>query len=215
MSCLGGARVVPVWGWSWGVSEPAAELPAALVRVCTGSTRTPFSDSSQVLMDSIAGISVLPDVCLGKDFHSTNQGSPALVTKPWGPGLCWEYKLCKLLQTLFPCRVFVPKHAAGMRFQLSSCVTSQQRACSVRVLLGSITLPQSFQRSLTCTGSINCSLALDSPPWEKWLQIMVESLGSANASVSVEMLASFTGGIPFSLAVREGPEGALCVLCPS
>uniref|UniRef100_A0A8C3Y6Z4 Post-glycosylphosphatidylinositol attachment to proteins 6 n=1 Tax=Catharus ustulatus TaxID=91951 RepID=A0A8C3Y6Z4_CATUS len=91
-----------------------------------------------------------------------------------------------------PAKVFVPKHAAGMRFQLSSCVTSEQRACTVRVLLGSITLPQSFQRSLTCTGSINCSLALDSPPWEKWLQIMVESLGPANASVSVEMLASFT-----------------------
>ncbi|XP_039588331.1 post-GPI attachment to proteins factor 6 isoform X2 [Passer montanus] len=89
-------------------------------------------------------------------------------------------------------KVFVPKHAAGMRFQLSSCVTSEQRACTVRVLLGSITLPQSFQRSLTCTGSINCSLALESPPWEKWLQIMVESLGTANASVSVEMLASFT-----------------------
>ncbi|XP_023792262.1 post-GPI attachment to proteins factor 6 isoform X2 [Cyanistes caeruleus] len=89
-------------------------------------------------------------------------------------------------------KVFVPKHATGMRFQLSSCVTSEQRACTVRVLLGSITLPQSFQRSLTCTGSINCSLALDSPPWEKWLQIVVESLGTANASVSVEMLASFT-----------------------
>ncbi|XP_068885627.1 post-GPI attachment to proteins factor 6 isoform X2 [Aphelocoma coerulescens] len=89
-------------------------------------------------------------------------------------------------------KVFVPKHASGMRFQLSSCVTSEQRACSVRVLLGSITLPQSFQRSLTCTGSINCSLALDSPPWEKWLQIMVESLGTTNASVSLEMLASFT-----------------------
>ncbi|XP_041318252.1 post-GPI attachment to proteins factor 6 isoform X2 [Pyrgilauda ruficollis] len=89
-------------------------------------------------------------------------------------------------------KVLVPKHAAGMRFQLSSCVTSEQRACTVRVLLGSITLPQSFQRSLTCTGSINCSLALESPPWEKWLQIMVESLGTANASVSVEMLASFT-----------------------
>lgn len=109
-----------------------------------------------------------------------------------------------------PCRVFVPKHAAGMQFQLSSCVTSEQRACAVRVLLGSITLPQSFQRSLTCTGSINCSLALDSPPWEKWLQIMVESLGTANASVSVKMLASFTGGIPCALAVREEPEGSTC-----
>ncbi|XP_027539724.1 post-GPI attachment to proteins factor 6 [Neopelma chrysocephalum] len=89
-------------------------------------------------------------------------------------------------------KVFVPKHAAGMRFQLRSCLTSDQKACAVRVVLGSITLPQSFQKTLTCTGSANCSLALDSPPWEKWLQVMVESLGTANASVSVEMLASFT-----------------------
>ncbi|KFU88014.1 Transmembrane protein 8A, partial [Chaetura pelagica] len=69
---------------------------------------------------------------------------------------------------------------------------SQREACAVRVVLGSLTLPQSFQRSLTCTGSGNCSLALDSPPWEKWLQVMVESISAARANVSVEMLASFT-----------------------
>ncbi|XP_061849005.1 post-GPI attachment to proteins factor 6 isoform X3 [Colius striatus] len=90
-------------------------------------------------------------------------------------------------------KVFVPKHAAGMRLELLSCVSSEHKACAVRVVLGSITLPQSFQRILTCTGSTNCSLALDSPPWEKWLQIMVESLGAANASVLVEVVASFTG----------------------
>ncbi|PKU29148.1 transhypothetical protein [Limosa lapponica baueri] len=87
--------------------------------------------------------------------------------------------------------VFVPKHAAGMRFELRNCLTSEQKPCAVRVVLGSITLPQSFQRIITCVGRVNCSLALDSPPWEKWLQIMVESLGAANASVSVEMLATF------------------------
>uniref|UniRef100_A0A8C0HN27 Post-glycosylphosphatidylinositol attachment to proteins 6 n=1 Tax=Buteo japonicus TaxID=224669 RepID=A0A8C0HN27_9AVES len=76
-----------------------------------------------------------------------------------------------------PAKVFVPKHAAGMQFELRSCVTSEQKACAVRVVLGSITLPQSFQRIITCVGNVNCSLALDSPPWEKWLQIMVESLG--------------------------------------
>uniref|UniRef100_A0A8B9NEK1 Post-glycosylphosphatidylinositol attachment to proteins 6 n=1 Tax=Accipiter nisus TaxID=211598 RepID=A0A8B9NEK1_9AVES len=108
-----------------------------------------------------------------------------------------------------PAKVFVPKHAAGMQFELRSCVTSEQKACAVRVVLGSITLPQSFQRIITCVGNVNCSLALDSPPWEKWLQIMVESLGAANASVSVEMLASFTGGLPLPLALWEGPERTL------
>ncbi|XP_042654694.1 post-GPI attachment to proteins factor 6 isoform X2 [Tyto alba] len=95
-------------------------------------------------------------------------------------------------------KVFVPKHAAGMRFELRSCVTSEQKACVVRVVLGSIMLPQSFQRIITCTGSVNCSLALDSPPWEKWLQIMVESLSATNANVSVEMVASFTACRPGS-----------------
>ncbi|KAM6113980.1 LOW QUALITY PROTEIN: post-GPI attachment to proteins factor 6 [Pterocles gutturalis] len=93
-------------------------------------------------------------------------------------------------------KVFVPKHAARMQFELRSCMTSEQKVCAVRVVLGSITLPQSFQRTVTCTGTMNCSLALDSPPWEKWLQVMVESLGAAG--VSVEMLASFTACRPGS-----------------
>uniref|UniRef100_A0A8B9PDJ8 Post-glycosylphosphatidylinositol attachment to proteins 6 n=1 Tax=Apteryx owenii TaxID=8824 RepID=A0A8B9PDJ8_APTOW len=95
-------------------------------------------------------------------------------------------------------KVFVPKYTTRMWFELRSCVTSEQKACTVRVVLGSITLPQSFQRILTCTGNVNCSLGLDSPPWEKWLQIMVENLGSANADVSVEMVASFTACKPGS-----------------
>uniref|UniRef100_A0A8C9F5R1 Post-glycosylphosphatidylinositol attachment to proteins 6 n=1 Tax=Pavo cristatus TaxID=9049 RepID=A0A8C9F5R1_PAVCR len=97
-----------------------------------------------------------------------------------------------------PAKVFVPKYTARMWFELRSCVTSERKACAVRVVLGSITLPQSFQRIITCTGSVNCSVSLDSLPWEKWLQIMVESLGTANASVSLEMLASFTDCRPGS-----------------
>uniref|UniRef100_A0A493TDR0 Post-GPI attachment to proteins 6 n=1 Tax=Anas platyrhynchos platyrhynchos TaxID=8840 RepID=A0A493TDR0_ANAPP len=114
-----------------------------------------------------------------------------------------------------PAKVFVPKYTARMWFELRSCVTSEQKACSVRVVLGSITLPQSFQKIITCTGNVNCSLGLDSLPWEKWLQIMVESLGTANASVSMEMLTSFTGGFPFSLPLWEGAARTLCLLCLS
>lgn len=86
-------------------------------------------------------------------------------------------------------------------------MTSEQKACVVRVVLGSITLPQSFQRIVTCVGNVTCSLALDSPPWEKWLQIMVENHGATNGSVSLVMLASFTGGLLLSLALW----GELCV----
>uniref|UniRef100_A0A8C2TYV8 Post-GPI attachment to proteins 6 n=1 Tax=Coturnix japonica TaxID=93934 RepID=A0A8C2TYV8_COTJA len=97
-----------------------------------------------------------------------------------------------------PAKVFVPKYTARMWFELRSCVTSERKPCAVRVVLGSITLPQSFQRIVTCTGNVNCSVSLESLPWEKWLQIMVESLGTANATVSLEMLASFTDCRPGS-----------------
>lgn len=132
-------------------------------------------------------------------------------------GRDWLVLRVQALQTAHPssCRVFVPKHTAVMWLELRNCVSSEQKACAVRVVLGSITLPQSFQRIITCVGKVNCSLALDSPPWEKWLQIMVESLGAANASVSVKMLASFRGGLPLSPVLWKGPERTLCLLCLS
>lgn len=78
-----------------------------------------------------------------------------------------------------------------MRFTLRSCAVYDTKACAVRLVLGSTTLPQSFQKTLNCLGRANCSLVLDSPPWEKWLQIKAENLGTA--TVSFEMIASFTG----------------------
>uniref|UniRef100_A0A8C0F5T6 Post-glycosylphosphatidylinositol attachment to proteins 6 n=1 Tax=Bubo bubo TaxID=30461 RepID=A0A8C0F5T6_BUBBB len=57
----------------------------------------------------------------------------------------------------------------------------------------------SFQRIITCTGNVNCSLALDSPPWEKWLQIMVESLGTVLVlAVLTPLLFCFTACRPGS-----------------
>ncbi|KAJ7306079.1 hypothetical protein JRQ81_010445 [Phrynocephalus forsythii] len=110
-----------------------------------------------------------------------------------------------LLQTiawprrLVHAKIFVPGYSAMLHFQLASCTVNASSACSVRVTLGSATLPQSSQRVLNCTGP--CSLLLDSPPWEKWLPITVESLHGSSRSVSLQMTASFT-------ACRPGGSGS-------
>ncbi|XP_067407279.1 post-GPI attachment to proteins factor 6 isoform X2 [Emydura macquarii macquarii] len=93
-------------------------------------------------------------------------------------------------------KIFIPEYTAKMRFTLRSCVVYDTKACAVQLVLGSTTLPQSFQKTLNCRGRANCSLVLDSPPWEKWLQIKAENLGTA--TVSFEMIASFTACKPGS-----------------
>ncbi|XP_026506612.1 post-GPI attachment to proteins factor 6 [Terrapene carolina triunguis] len=95
-------------------------------------------------------------------------------------------------------KIFIPEYTATMQFTLRSCVVNSTKACAIRVMLGSIMLPQSFQKILSCKGTADCSLVLHSPPWEKWLQIMAENLGTANASVSFEMIAFFTACKPGS-----------------
>ncbi|CAM5087014.1 unnamed protein product [Natator depressus] len=95
-------------------------------------------------------------------------------------------------------KVFIPEYTATMQFTLRSCVVNSTKACAIRVVLGSIMLPQSFQKTLSCKETVDCSLVLHSPPWEKWLQIMAENLGTDNASVSFEMIASFTACKPGS-----------------
>lgn len=91
-----------------------------------------------------------------------------------------------------------------MQFELLTCVMNGTTACIVRVMLGSVTLPQSFQKTLNCTARVGCSLILDSPPWEKWLQIMAENLSTTNTSVFLEMIASFTGVSQLCWPLREG-----------
>ncbi|XP_061455344.1 post-GPI attachment to proteins factor 6 isoform X2 [Rhineura floridana] len=87
-------------------------------------------------------------------------------------------------------KIFVPEYTATLHFKLGSCRVNTSTTCAVRVTLGSFTLSPSSQKVLNCTGA--CSLLLESPPWERWLPITVESLSGPGASVSFEMMASFT-----------------------
>ncbi|XP_062999236.1 post-GPI attachment to proteins factor 6 [Elgaria multicarinata webbii] len=93
-------------------------------------------------------------------------------------------------------KVFVPAYSATLRLELGSCTANASTACAVRLTLGSATLPPASQKVLNCSGA--CSLLLASPPWEKWLRIVVESLRGPGASTSFELTASFTACKPGS-----------------
>ncbi|XP_062820474.1 post-GPI attachment to proteins factor 6 isoform X2 [Anolis carolinensis] len=93
-------------------------------------------------------------------------------------------------------KVFVPSYSAMLHLELGACtVNVSSTPCAVRVMLGLVTLSESFSRKeFNCTGP--CNLFLASPPWEKWLRITVDSLSGPGAGVSFTVTASFTACWP-------------------
>ncbi|XP_077172372.1 post-GPI attachment to proteins factor 6 isoform X2 [Paroedura picta] len=94
-------------------------------------------------------------------------------------------------------KIFVPEYSSALKVELQNCTVNVSTACSLRVTLGSATLPRSFQKVLNCTGeALPCSLLLPSPPWGEWLRITVESLSGPRAKLSFRVLASFAACKP-------------------
>ncbi|XP_068963980.1 post-GPI attachment to proteins factor 6 isoform X3 [Petaurus breviceps papuanus] len=77
-------------------------------------------------------------------------------------------------------KVFIPKYTSDLQLELRSCVSNGSQVCPVRLIVGPNTLPQSFQKVISCTDQHEpCRLHLPAPPWDTWLQ----TLGSSNISV--------------------------------
>jgi hypothetical protein len=106
------------------------------------------------------------------------------------------------------CRIFVPEYTQELRLELQGCVSSGSPGCPVRLTVGVVTLPNNFQKVLTCTGPTpSCHLLLPSPPWGRWLQVMAENLAGPHLSVAFSVEATLTGG----LHEREGMVEWLCL----
>ncbi|XP_038619685.1 post-GPI attachment to proteins factor 6 [Tachyglossus aculeatus] len=98
-------------------------------------------------------------------------------------------------------KVFVPEYTVELRLELRGCGGGP--GCPVRLSLGPITLPRSFQRVVNCTGRPTpCLLVLDNPPWDRWLPLTVESLAGPNVSVALEVIASLS-------VCRPGPVASV------
>ncbi|XP_013373197.1 PREDICTED: transmembrane protein 8A [Chinchilla lanigera] len=101
-------------------------------------------------------------------------------------------------------KIFVPEYTQELRLELQGCVSNVTLGCPVRLTVGATTLPNSFQKVLTCTDPIlSCRLLLPSPPWRKWLQVMAENLGGPHVSVAFSAKAALTACWPQSMTFQR------------
>ncbi|KAM5152399.1 post-GPI attachment to proteins factor 6 [Mantella aurantiaca] len=86
-------------------------------------------------------------------------------------------------------KLYVPEYTRELQLQLLKCTSNaSQSGCPLKVSIGSVTQPDSSPQHVNCSESSACSLLLPSPPWEKWLNVMVEIPQGMNANVSFQLL---------------------------
>ncbi|KAM4631705.1 post-GPI attachment to proteins factor 6 [Discoglossus pictus] len=97
-------------------------------------------------------------------------------------------------------KIFIPEYTNELRVQVQ-CTNSTEGLCPLQLTVGSSTLSQSFGQKVNCTESAACTLILASPPWEKWLNVIVELPKWINNTLSFE--------IDYNISVcKPGPVGS-------
>ncbi|XP_037670040.1 post-GPI attachment to proteins factor 6 isoform X2 [Choloepus didactylus] len=118
-----------------------------------------------------------------------------------------------LPQTLFLSRpsylkVFVPEYTQELWLELQGCAAKESRGCPVRLTVGSATLPSGSQKVLSCADHPGpCVLWLPSPPWDRWLQVMAESLVESHVPVAFSAVATLRACRPWSARGPHVPPG--------
>ncbi|XP_053327120.1 post-GPI attachment to proteins factor 6 [Spea bombifrons] len=101
-------------------------------------------------------------------------------------------------------KIFIPEYTQELVLRLETCTSDESPTlCPLKVAVGSAEHPQSFPRTANCSGSTNCSLSLSSPPWERWLSVLVESPPWLNSSVSFQLSYSVPVCTPGTIASRS------------
>ncbi|XP_053410901.1 post-GPI attachment to proteins factor 6 isoform X2 [Nycticebus coucang] len=97
-------------------------------------------------------------------------------------------------------KIFVPEYTQELQLELQGCASNGSLGCPVRLTVGSVTLPNNFQKVLTCTSlTWPCRLLLPSPPWDRWLQVMAENLAGSHEAVAFSAVAALTACRPWSM----------------
>ncbi|KAM4698273.1 post-GPI attachment to proteins factor 6 [Rhinophrynus dorsalis] len=98
-----------------------------------------------------------------------------------------------LLENSARFKIFIPEYTQELRLEVRNCsLNGSQGPCPVLVTLGSVSQLQYAPRTLNCTENTDCSALLYSPPWGKWLNILVEMPKWMNANVSFEITYNIT-----------------------
>ncbi|XP_061588957.1 post-GPI attachment to proteins factor 6 [Cololabis saira] len=107
-----------------------------------------------------------------------------------------------LTQTAAPDRparlkLYVPEFASSLVISVSNCsaggaaAAAEAEDCWLLLRLGSVS-EQMSSITVNCSGT-SCSAALASPPWDRWLPVLVES-SQGNRSVSFSVASDYTVG---------------------
>lgn len=98
-------------------------------------------------------------------------------------------------------KLFVPEYTRELQIQLLQC-TSNATECPLKVTVGSVTQPGSSAHQINCSDGSDCGVVLQSPPWEKWLNVIVEMSQGLNSSVSFQLVYNLSVCKPGSVGSR-------------
>ncbi|XP_075686803.1 post-GPI attachment to proteins factor 6 isoform X2 [Rhinoderma darwinii] len=100
-------------------------------------------------------------------------------------------------------KLFIPEYTRELQLQLLECTSNATpNGCPLKVTVGSVTQPSSSAHEVNCSEGSDCGIVLQSPPWEKWLNVIVEMPQWLNASVSFQLVYNLSVCKPGSLGSR-------------
>ncbi|XP_053563977.1 post-GPI attachment to proteins factor 6 [Bombina bombina] len=99
-------------------------------------------------------------------------------------------------------KVFIPEYTFNLKLQVQ-CTNSTELMCPLQVTVGSFSLPQSFQQTINCSERTECKLHLFSPPWDKWLRVIVEFPSWINITKSFEVMYTLSVCKPGTVGSRS------------
>uniref|UniRef100_A0A672YQE8 Post-glycosylphosphatidylinositol attachment to proteins 6 n=1 Tax=Sphaeramia orbicularis TaxID=375764 RepID=A0A672YQE8_9TELE len=91
-------------------------------------------------------------------------------------------------------RLYVPEFASSFSISVADCSSEEEphnENCSLVFRIGSVSL-QEEPLTVNCSG-IECSATLANPPWDAWLQVVVES-NHDNRTVAFSIVSNYTAG---------------------
>ncbi|KAI5272386.1 Post-Gpi Attachment To Proteins Factor 6 [Manis pentadactyla] len=101
-------------------------------------------------------------------------------------------------------KIFIPEYTQELRLELKGCVSNGSLGCPVHLIVGSATLPSTFQKVLACpVPTRTCHLLLPSLPWGRWIQVTAKSLGGPLVSMAFSIVAALTACRPKTMTSRH------------
>ncbi|OCT64487.1 post-GPI attachment to proteins factor 6 [Xenopus laevis] len=101
-------------------------------------------------------------------------------------------------------KMFIPEYTQELRLQLQNCTSDNARGpCPLVIRVGSVSELPSVQRTMDCNENPQCALLLHSPPWGKWLNVLVEISQGINSSVSFEIVHKTSACKPGKVVSRR------------